>query len=504
MDEEDSLAYLKCHGIATLIGRATTAMTQERPAEPKRWLANRLRGGSVDMPGAEVYLKNLGIGDLVDKAVAELVKVKPEDPRVFLSDYVMTYDLPAGRRPSSQGNVGQQQQQQQQPPALRGVSLDDTSKREQFKVSFAAFEETRYTGSDFESSMSDSLGQPPQDGNNEETQKHVEVSSKYMLVHNAVEELKSHLMGTPWTDVYSGMEGYLKDRKENIEAGDAQPSDEPIVDSSDEEDDRSVESGVGPTAAEGVIQTMQVLRDCIAGYKRGEVAVEIHVIDDCAMGGFNTVVEQVRELAAGQGDTPDVKVELKSFPIRKRFDSFRSMHREVRVLMWAQLCVSKKQSALTEEQNFEIFVNLIGSTTYRDGAPPKEDFDYLEVIPSFGQLVNVLQPAQHKDLCNPDSVVRAKRMAEALYHFKLCLVRVAEHIIHSVVEGEFLTNVSKRFDEVGISTDAQIFKRLAGRRQSTSDLRRPSRALDETIAEKARRRQSAPSVARERFFDTLR
>eukprot|EP01059_Diplonema_ambulator_P035093 TRINITY_DN8154_c0_g1_i1.p1 TRINITY_DN8154_c0_g1~~TRINITY_DN8154_c0_g1_i1.p1 ORF type:complete len:465 (+),score=85.39 TRINITY_DN8154_c0_g1_i1:59-1396(+) len=445
---------------------------------------------------------------MIDKAVAELVKVCPEDPREYLSDFIVQRYCAMDAAPAGTGECGVflpiPSGNVQHPSTA--TPLEDT-KKDQFRVSFAAFEETRYTGSDLSSTVS-STGQQQQEAESP-PDPNIQINSKFVMVEEALNELKAHLLGTPWTDVYSGIEGFLSARPKNnpIDDGDDQPAGDGSSDEGTDEETGDNEEQILENAAEGIRQTLQVLRDCISGYKRGEVHLEIHVLDESHVGAFGDVIAQFKEILAEPSYDPSiVNIELKPFPIRKRYDDYRQMHQEVHVLMWAQMCVSKKQSALNQAQNFEIFVNLIGSSTFKEGASPKKEYDYLEVIPSFGQLVNVLQPSQHKDLCNPDSVVRVKRLVEAVYHFKLSLVRVAEHIIHSVVEGEFLTDVARKFDEAGISSEAHLFKKLAGRRKSCADFRRASRSLlDETIAERARRRQSAPSVSRERsFFDTLR
>eukprot|EP00755_Sulcionema_specki_P017868 Sspe_Gene.65440::Locus_38743_Transcript_1_1_Confidence_1.000_Length_636::g.65440::m.65440 len=92
-DIEAAVDYLRDHGIATLLGKATAALAQERPARPRTWLAQRIvDGGNGPLPQAAAYLRQAGIGETIDKAVTALAAKRPDNPRAWLADYILEMD----------------------------------------------------------------------------------------------------------------------------------------------------------------------------------------------------------------------------------------------------------------------------------------------------------------------------------------------------------------------------------------------------------------------------
>ena len=264
--------------------------------------------------------------------------------------------------------------------------------------------------------------------------------------------------------------------------------------------------------AEGVCETLFILKESLLGCNRGEVDVQLHVSNHSPKPLFARVIEQFEqvdaELSKGTGLT------LMHFPVRSRRDEYRQLTTSTHMLMWAQMSVFTEASDTTEAKRFEIFVNVLGycsrivtDDTEEPLAPENPSFDYYEIIPSFGQLVNVQNASEHRKLCNPETVVRARSLCEAVHHFKLSLVKVAEHIIQTVIQGEFLQEVSHRMSKISSVNfhppswkghSSKTGSGLGARRKSVSDVveemkhikRQPSGALSSGKP----RRQSAPTV----------
>ena len=202
--------------------------------------------------------------------------------------------------------------------------------------------------------------------------------------------------------------------------------------------------------ADGVTTTLTILGESLRSAGKGVVDVQVNVTEASPKLLVQNMVEQFRSL------TEDVKnecgLQFQSFPVRKKSDEWRGMVSETHMILWARMCVSKEQTAVSEAKTFEIFVNVLGYVSsftgeaHASGVKPQEHtFDYFEIIPSFGELQNVQRHhAQHKTLCSSDTIVTARSFNEAIHHFKLSLVRVGEHIMSRVMQGEFLDDVARR------------------------------------------------------------
>eukprot|EP01060_Flectonema_neradi_P035852 TRINITY_DN6709_c0_g1_i1.p1 TRINITY_DN6709_c0_g1~~TRINITY_DN6709_c0_g1_i1.p1 ORF type:complete len:493 (+),score=95.69 TRINITY_DN6709_c0_g1_i1:59-1537(+) len=461
------IEYLREKGVPTLICDATTALAQERPESPLTWLATWLRSEYVELSNAATYLRDLGIGGIMDHAVIDITKDRPDNVRGYLAKYIE-------RRYSS---LGKQQK------VAHPQTDESTLGRTQFRVSFAAFQD--------DDSPSNHSSSPEEDTYSDKYDKtQFKVTSKVDRIGNALEELRSNLMESLWSDPWVAIGEYAKKRE-----GVSSPPDEDLADDQSEEGSSlGSESQYSANFAHGIAQTLTVLHEAIEGYGKGKVSVGLHVTDNCEKNDFNEVVTQFNELRSQiQGDGVDI--ELRNFPVRRRHDDYRSITTEIHVLMWASISVKKAANPFNQEQNFEIFVNLVGGLSYINQNSTKTKFDYFEVIPSFGQLVNVQQPNKHKDLCNPDAVVRVRQLVEGIHHFKLALVRVAEHIIQSVIQGEFLTDIARRMSAVGVDPEAPLFRTMVARRMSTPSLVRSLRLASHDMTYShmsSTRRRTAP------------
>ena len=433
--------YLRDKGVPNLICDATTALAQERPESPLQWLTSWFRSEFIELPNAAAYLRDLGVGSIMDGAVIGITTERPDNVKDYLAKYIERHVGKTKVPPSAVANVNQH---------------ESTLGKSQFRVSFAAFQDDESP-----SNPSSSPDEEYHDGD-----KTFKVTSKVDRIENALEELRCNLMESLWSDPWIAIGEYSK-KQEGVSAP---PEDEL------EETSTSIgsDSEYPSNYAHGIAQTLSVLHEAIVGYGKGKVSVGLHVTDNCDKGDFSDVVSQFSELQS-QIQNDGVEIQLRNFPVRRRYDDFRSITTEVHVLMWASICVKKAANPFSQEQNFEIFVNLVGGLSYINENNTKTKFDYFEIIPSFGQLVNVQQPNKHKDLCNPDAVVRVRQLVEGIHHFKLALVRVAEHIIQSVIQGEFLTDIARRMSAVGVPTEAPLFRTMVARRMSTPSLVRSLR-----------------------------
>ncbi|KAJ9439279.1 hypothetical protein DIPPA_25033 [Diplonema papillatum] len=160
-----------------------------------------------------------------------------------------------------------------------------------------------------------------------------------------------------------------------------------------------------------------------------------------------------------------VTLSLMPFPVRRQVDTFHQQTTESHILLWARLLVSKEARALTEGQTFEIFVNLIGKKNYpssQRGAASRRRFNAFEVVPSFGNLQNV-NNEMHRNLCKQNSVIRSRSLNEAVYYLKVTLVRIAEHIIQTVLLGEFTSSIPRK---LSLASQPTLLRTLMLRRRS--------------------------------------
>ncbi|KAJ9448816.1 hypothetical protein DIPPA_30491 [Diplonema papillatum] len=129
--------------------------------------------------------------------------------------------------------------------------------------------------------------------------------------------------------------------------------------------------------------------------------------------------------------------------LRKTHDSYRDRVSEQLVLMSCQVVVASEDQIARNKKEFEICVTLIQLAHYTADATQPPRYLY-EVIPSFGQVVEIETTEEHRHLCSTDAVVRLSNLPEAFYHFKLTVLNVVEHILHRVLHKEFKLNVRQR------------------------------------------------------------
>ena len=410
------------------------------------------------------YLKSNNVPSMLEDACRAAAEEQPSDAKMFISNFIANYE------PKLKWNA----------PFSQAVQAEAQKQKKKGKVSFdfQIFENDESTSSC-------------------ETTGSVVVTSKVALIEDLIEDLRTHLMEGVWSDICVGVDDYLiirrtreseqerLDAEDNNSSDDDDPDDGSIISSEGEDDSVDDED-----LARGIGQTLIVLKESIAGYDRGEVSIDLHVTNNC-QSNFSSLSEAMQSISE-EITTHGIDIQFQPFPIRKRHDDFKGFVHENQVLMWARICVAKEERMFSQEQHFEIFVNLLGTSVYREHTPTKTQYDTYEIIPSFGQLVNVKQPARHEALCNPDAVVKVKGLDESIHHFKLSLVRVAEHIIHTVIHGEFLLDIARRISLA--SSEEPLFRKMLARRISTphEHLRKAFSGLDLT----RNRRQSAPNVTR--------
>eukprot|EP01060_Flectonema_neradi_P014331 TRINITY_DN21024_c0_g1_i1.p1 TRINITY_DN21024_c0_g1~~TRINITY_DN21024_c0_g1_i1.p1 ORF type:complete len:455 (+),score=95.91 TRINITY_DN21024_c0_g1_i1:175-1539(+) len=409
------------------------------------------------------YLRINNIPSMLREACRAAAEERPSDPKAFISDFIGKYEMLPIPKWAPFSQIVQQAERQK--------------KKGRVSFDFPVHDND-------ESSSSDTSGAPI-------------VTSKVASIENLLDDLRTHLMEGVWSDICTGVDEYLITRRtrESEEQEDNNSSDDDDSDDDDgsllssegEDDDDSINE---EHLARGIGQTLIVLKDSIASYDRGAVSIDLHVTNNShtCFSGLSETMASIKDEITDLG----VDIQFQPFPIRKRHDDFKGFVNESQVLMWARICVTKEGGVFSQEQNFEIFVNLLGSSAYREHSQIKSSYTTYEIIPSFGQLVNVKQPSRHEALCNPDAVVKVKSLEESIHHFKLSLVRVAEHIIHTVIHGEFLHDIARRISLA--SSEEPLFRKMLARRTSTphEHLRKAFSGVDLT----RNRRKSAPNASR--------
>eukprot|EP00659_Diplonema_papillatum_P016526 gene16526-25350_t len=481
--------YLKDTGIVQMIDEGVAAIVQEQPTQPLQSLADFIEEGRKRKR------------DFSSGGGATGHRPQHAPP-------------PAGEQRDGSGILALASDPEMLGNSQRHLSASHTRKHGQsnMRVSFAMLEETRYTAGDVHDSDEEKMADVA-DGEDwsadVDPASTVKIFSKMSAIEAVFDELREHLLGAMWTDVDEGIEAYLQEKKKRkLEEEQTPESDDPLAPPLKEDalnklrDSNDAAAAAAPPAdsdqpqqpppppqqqlvpptdsrrssasdegaaddpmayATGIGMTLSILKESLIvsssdGDKPapGNVTVEIHVTENCSREAFAAVYDSFKE---NREDLKEkgVDVEFKSFPTAKKHNDFKQIITETQVLMWVRLTVTKTPK-MAEPQAFEVFVNLMGGCCYRENSPIKKKFDYYDIIPSFGQLVNVQQPQRHNHLCNPDAVVRCSKLVEAVYHFKLSLVRVAEHIIQTVIQGEFLTDVARRLSKAGFPTESpQLF-----------------------------------------------
>eukprot|EP01061_Rhynchopus_euleeides_P036308 TRINITY_DN61217_c0_g1_i1.p1 TRINITY_DN61217_c0_g1~~TRINITY_DN61217_c0_g1_i1.p1 ORF type:complete len:614 (+),score=197.68 TRINITY_DN61217_c0_g1_i1:201-1844(+) len=437
-----------------------------------------------DMKTATQYLRAHDIGGVLVNAVDALGEARPEDPRAFLSSFIST--VPSDASTNSMNS------------SHNSCLVETPVKAYNGHDNASSF--------DSKCSACNNKAVPAQAGPPKHADPTAAVAQKTLeSVQAFLKELEEHLVATinEWSAPDEAAFEYLRMQREaramGMEGGavvmeipsvlvqEPQEDDLTSEESCDGQSDDRHGEGESESGSEcdddceenqafrnhiavGVCETLFILKESLLGCNRGEVDVQLHVSDNCPKAVFQRVIEQFREVDPElQRDTG---LEMMHFPVRTRRDEYRQMRCETHMLMWAQICVYKEKTATSEAKRFEIFVNVLGYVSKIvtdddvDALPEKPMFDYYEVIPSFGQLINVQRPQEHRKLCNPDTVDRARSLCEAMHRFKLALVRVAEHIIRTVIQGEFLDDVSNRMSRL----PSHIFTPPTGRSRSRSNV----------------------------------
>eukprot|EP01062_Namystynia_karyoxenos_P073789 TRINITY_DN70618_c0_g1_i1.p1 TRINITY_DN70618_c0_g1~~TRINITY_DN70618_c0_g1_i1.p1 ORF type:complete len:590 (+),score=139.03 TRINITY_DN70618_c0_g1_i1:76-1770(+) len=483
--DDESVEYLRKHRVPQLLSAAAASCAQQRPERPLRWLSSYLSaraGGCAQRAQSALWLQSSGVSSCMGRAIAALAdaRPRPSDPSAWLAEWIEKQAAdadPAVEQPTPPPRAGfaefadiRETSSTADPPTPqkscgeilpRGESHRALLHADSHRVTWA-HAAPDYAIGDADSQVSDEMEETLARG--------VKVSSKVQMVEDVLEKMRAHLLGSAWGDVGEGVEDWLNQHRQELNAlripsSDTEaeppeaPKEQPPAAAAEEGEGecatpKSDESGgdrggkVPENAAAGMTQVLYILRDTLAGHKRGTISVELQANSgdrERTGGGMLAFVQQLREIESDILQK-GVSLSFQPFPVRKRRDDYREITSETHVLMLAQLRIVKPKGARHAEQAFEVFVNLVGHLHYK--TERKRGFDHFDVIPSFGNLVNLQQPQQHKGLCSPDAVVRCRRLVEALHHFKLSLVRVAEHIIQTVIQGEFLHDVARRLSEV--------------------------------------------------------
>eukprot|EP01062_Namystynia_karyoxenos_P019438 TRINITY_DN17328_c0_g1_i1.p1 TRINITY_DN17328_c0_g1~~TRINITY_DN17328_c0_g1_i1.p1 ORF type:complete len:557 (+),score=121.01 TRINITY_DN17328_c0_g1_i1:118-1788(+) len=514
--------YLRRHRVPELLGAAAERCARERPDEPLQWLARSLArvGQPCEGPSrAARWLQAAGVTTCVGRAVAALAAAQPRpaDPCQWIADFVAA----EARAPPTQGeSLGAPGRRlsvtiEQGPPHCTTSSGHSRRTPDSPRAVTWALAAPDYAMGDGPDSLLDAVDDE-EDQLSDAADGDVHVVSKVQMVDEMLEKLRAHMLASAWGEPGEAIEDWLtahrhelraqqpEDAEDRTATGDGTPEEGVQAAGSGSDDDEEKGGNVPEGAGAGLCQVLQILRDTIAGRAEGNAVVVELQANNADKGdtgrGMQNFVAQMMAIEADFRRS-GVNVSFQGFPVRKRRDDYREITSEMHVLMLAQMRVVKPRAAQSEEQAFEVFVNLVGHLHYK--AERKRGFDHFDVIPSFGQLVNVQQPQQHKALCSPDAVVRCRRLVEALHHFKLALVRVTEHIIQSVIQGEFLHDVARRLSLVGgeaLFCPESEEKRRASIAAGAVGRRRHSVALPGTLmpagppSKDWSRRRSAPTV----------
>eukprot|EP01064_Diplonema_japonicum_P035486 TRINITY_DN771_c5_g1_i1.p1 TRINITY_DN771_c5_g1~~TRINITY_DN771_c5_g1_i1.p1 ORF type:complete len:489 (+),score=110.32 TRINITY_DN771_c5_g1_i1:85-1551(+) len=474
---EEHKAYVRQHNLNQLYANVIEGLSKERPDDHHTWVAECVHNkGSYTDREADKYLRRTRVCESLEAAMLQCAENNEGNPYECIEQQFKQMGFGTTQRAKS---------------CVKFNSREELVQAAQQELD-ACVEETSLSLSDGSSQELEMFDSNTLDGENEERFKEL---TKSLAIDRILDDVKNYLTINSWEDSLTGINDYIANKKFSFGDDNADSED---IDDEDPDTPDETDSYDYATLAETVGDTLNILKKTIASYGKASVSVDLHVADDCEMEGFPSLITRFKELQNVLLDNHNVEVTFMAFPTKKRRDSYKEITSECRVLMWARICVTKAARALSEEQNFEVFVNLLGTNVYR--CERKKHFDHFEVIPSFGQLVNVQDFERHKALCTNDAVVKVRTVAESLHHFKVTLVRVAEHIIQFVVLGEFQKDVARKLSDA-CSMDEPLFRAMLLRRRTSPSLFSHSRASAEEVSRQ--RRITAPHILRKSTMKEL-
>ena len=214
------------------------------------------------------------------------------------------------------------------------------------------------------------------------------------------------------------------------------------------------------SVAEGVIQTAIILSETLKetiSSKGSQCKSESKVVLSVAVGetiGFKEIATQILSNSNQYTDCSFFTIRGTPTHVRTTRDSFRERVLNECVLLTTDIGVLSNTSSLSPSQSqkeFEVCVSLIGCQRLNDGEVSTHRCHCFEIITSFGQVANINSQPDHLHLCSAGTVVRVDNISEAVYHFKVTMVRVVEYIIHKIIHQEFHETTARKTSEVGLN-----------------------------------------------------